>query len=409
MLLDFDRAFLRLWALAFVGLLAVGWTACSVARSDDGVAATVAPVDQCTRVDLEPRPTWVFSGLWRERGAHLVLPDPGAQRLWLYDRAGRSTGTVQRTGSGALDFNRPVGLWALAPGELQAGSAESAAEAVEEQLLLLSGGAQFVWLDGKLEPQRAVNIDEVPPAPAGTVHAVFAWATPGDRIFGAGDALLPDGSWQRGLFVMPVVDPAAYRVVRDIPVEDRQEFDFFLMGDQLITVLGDKGYFLVPAETPHLLEVDGEGASRRLASFPAGFERRPAFPLHGGFESAEIRYRAYEGAPLAVGLYTGSRAPRLFVLTRRPAGDAGTEWTMTRIDPAADRIEGSLVLPTHANHLTLVPGPERWAILEKGRVRHYGEQDIATLLLVPTAWIEGEESPLATGAATKELCLSQGD
>lgn len=370
------------WSFLFVLPLLASAPGVAVA---DGGARPGEP--GCRRVPLDPRPAWAFHGRWSEDGESLVLADVGAGVLRVYDRDGRLARTVARPGPGALEFNRPSAIQPLPGGSL------------------MSDGTRFLWLDEQLVPTRSYDLAAVPVAPGGTVRGLFEWAAADGRTYGIGDVLLPDGSWRSGFLSMPVEDPTAHRLARELPLRDREEFDHYLMGDPHVAAVGGRGYFLAMAAPPRILEVGGEAAPRRLESFPEGFDRLPALPLHGGFKSAEIRYRAYEGARLPVALL--GRGERLYVLTREPAADGGargTRWSVTRIDPRADRVEGSVVLPTRAAHLTLIPGPKRWAVLEKGRVERYGEQPIPSLLLIPAAWLEGDASPLARGAAEEGRC-----
>jgi hypothetical protein len=371
-----------------LGLLGATLLTCAagVGRNNAGGAESQAP-DGCVRVPLDPHPTWAFDGGWLPEGGALVLTDVGAGILRLYDRAGQSLRTVARPGHGPLEFNRPSKIWPISGG------------------FLLGNGSRYLWLDEELTPIRSYDLETVPVAPSGTVRALFDWAASEDRIFTAGDVLLPNGSWKRGLLSMPVSDATIYHMVREIPVSSRQEFDHYLMGYQLVAALGGQGYFLTFSDPPAILEIDSANSVRILSSFPGGFETLPALPLHGGFASAEIRYRAYESARLPVGLY--GWGGRLYVLTRAPAsasGPPGTRWSLTKIDPRTDRIVGSVVLPTRAAHLSLVPGPESWAVLEKGRVERYGVQPIPSLLLIPAAWIEGESTPLGSAEPKEGLC-----
>lgn len=369
--------------LAAVLILILGCAHGAIAGDGDFSPTEV----ECSRVKLDPQPVWAFNGLWFRAGQLLVITDPGAGVLRLYDSAGRHAGTVARPGQGPLEFNRPSAIWPVSGG------------------WVLKDATRFLWINEDLAPVRSYDLEAIAVASGGTVRALFDIAASGLTAYGAGDALLPDGSWRRGLIAMDLADPTRYRMVRELPDDSRQEFDHYLMGYQLVTVLGPRGYFLSTSKAPGILESDGSGTVRRLTSFPEGFESLPTLPLHTGMTGSEVRYRAYELARLPVGLY--GKGERLYVLAREPISEAdggGTRWTLTRIDPEADRVEGSVVLPTRAAHLTVIPGPERWAVLEKGRVERYGVQPIPTLLLVPSEWIEASRSPLAVEELDETLC-----
>jgi hypothetical protein len=82
---------------------------------------------------------------------------------------------------------------------------------------------------------------------------------------------------------------------------------------------------------------------------------------------------------------------RLYLLIRRPRrGVEASTWSLTRIDPETGATSGRIDLPTTAPHVTLIPGPESWAVLEKGRVQGFGQQDIPSLLLIPSSAFRNE-------------------
>jgi hypothetical protein len=86
-----------------------------------------------------------------------------------------------------------------------------------------------------------------------------------------------------------------------------------------------------------------------------------------------------EGSSLPVGLYAWN--DRLYVLSRQP-GQGGTEWSLSEIDPGSETMVTAR-LATSAPHLTVVPGPRQWAVLEKAAPIRLGNQPMLSLLLVP--------------------------
>jgi len=371
----------------FLGLLSLvlpGAPGSSRAETD------IPPI--CIRASLDPAPVWTFHGIWLDADSpELVLADVAAGLLRIYDASGDEKRTLARPGTGPLDYEHPTKIWPLEHGAL------------------MSDGSRLLWLDDALEPVRSRDLDAAPMAPGGTVRMFFDWAATETRIFGIADARLPDGSWRSGFVSMSPEDPTEYTVLRQIPVADRREFDAYLMGYRHVSVLDGRGYFLAMREPPRILEAGTTGVVRWLTAFPPGFDKIPALPPHGGAASGEVRFRAYESARLPVGLYGWNG--RLYVLTREPLDsrpDAGTRWSLTRIDPGKDRIEGSVVLPTHTEHVSLIPGPRYWAILEKGRVKHSGDQPIRSMLWIATSWIEGSDSRLADTGLTEDSCVGAG-
>ncbi|RMH25195.1 MAG: hypothetical protein D6692_11605, partial [Planctomycetota bacterium] len=98
----------------------------------------------------------------------------------------------------------------------------------------------------------------------------------------------------------------------------------------------------------------------------------------------------------------------LYVLTREPREDGGTRWSLHRIDPRADKLGRTVVLPTRSAHVVLAPGPRYWAVVEKGSVEADGGQTLDGLLLVPSSWIEKAPSPLVAGREDEVSCEEAG-
>jgi len=133
--------------------------------------------------------------------------------------------------------------------------------------------------------------------------------------------------------------------------------------------------------------------------------------MHSPFDGVPLaaisaRFSALEKMSVPVGLYAWGE--HLFVLMRRPMGGGNaTRWSISKFEPQEGRLIGEVVLPTHAKHLTLIPGPQFWAILEKEVVHSAGKQEIPSMVLMPVEWFEGEGSkPLGGEEKRSTLSLS---
>src|SRR5437764_15418965 len=76
----------------------------------------------------------------------------------------------------------------------------------------------------------------------------------------------------------------------------------------------------------------------------------------------------------------------LYLLALSPS-ETQTIWWLYQIDPLRDKIIGRVLLPTAAQHITLVPTSAYWFIFEKGSVQDPGRQKIGSLLAIPTNWL----------------------
>jgi len=162
-----------------------------------------------------------------------------------------------------------------------------------------------------------------------------------------------------------------------------------------------QGVFLLDfsTEPPSVLQL--APASRRLASFPPGFQRPPEIPPGlGGPDAAEAFQEGLEATPVPLGLF--SAAGKLLILTRTPLGKDRARWELHRLDPAQDRLEGVLELPTTAPKVLLVPGSKRWAFLELGPAGPpVGARKLLGLLEAPAATLAAPW-PAAPGAGSKQ-------
>ena len=60
-------------------------------------------------------------------------------------------------------------------------------------------------------------------------------------------------------------------------------------------------------------------------------------------------------------------------------------------------------IPSSANHLTMVPGPNDWAFIEKGEVKGLGQQEIVSMRLISSRIIENP-SFSSTKVESQKLC-----
>ncbi len=123
---------------------------------------------------------------------------------------------------------------------------------------------------------------------------------------------------------------------------------------------------------------------RRLRAFPAGLATPPPPPSGVAGPSAAWTFEStLESLPVPLGLF--ALDDRLLLLTRSPDGRGTARWQLFRLDPQADRLEGSWELPTRAPGILLVPGEKRWAILELGELQPLLERKLLSLVEIPAS------------------------
>ena len=178
--------------------------------------------------------------------------------------------------------------------------------------------------------------------------------------------------------------------------------NFYLFGHPYIATLGDKIYVVTMPGTPSLVEISGgEKAAKSLRNaIPP--QARPVLPPKKGLETVRSLFQAIESSKLPVGL-VGWRE-YLYLLARRPSPRSGsTTWSLSKIEPASGKVIYTAEIPSSANHLTMVPGPNDWAFIEKGEVKGLGQQEIVSMRLISSRIIENP-SFSSTKVESQKLC-----
>jgi hypothetical protein len=318
-----------------------------------------------SRANFDVKPLWASSGVWSRDGS-LLLADVVRGGLLRYSIAGSFLGTT--TDNRLLQLRSPSALRPLG-----------------DKLMVRDGGGRFLLLD---DQQRMVR-EWLPLGKKnsqGEIRAIFQWAPLGESILAFGDLLRLDGTWESALFRIPLAAPQDFEVLKTLSPTD-QSRRLYLLGNPYIATLGSKGYFFSAADFT-LYEVDVHERSLRRVSRLQGYSAASLLPAPNGSQGLVAQYAALEKGSLSEGIY--ARGGNLFVLFRRPGLESGgSQWFLARVDLRRGSLGGEVLLPTNAKHLTLVPGPHCWALLEKGVVLGPGHQDIPSMILVPSAWAEG--------------------
>ncbi len=130
---------------------------------------------------------------------------------------------------------------------------------------------------------------------------------------------------------------------------------------------------------PRLGEISfGSTEPRWLDGFPQALRRvaKAEIDLNKsragrGPELATLSLQNYESSESLAGIY--GIEERLFVLFKEPLNldRDETNWWLYEISPATGEVLSRTQVPSHAAHLTVVPGPT-WAFVEKGQVEELG-------------------------------------
>jgi hypothetical protein len=315
----------------------------------------------------------VVSAAWGPSGDLLVV-DALSRQVFRYPLAGGLGAEVEAWRQASVKPGRP--------GVIVSGGGRYAIEA---------DTAHLAYLDDRLAFAGELDVADATRGPRGEVATLYDWALTGEHLVAFSDIKLPGTAsgkeeWISGFVKIPLAAPGQFEILRRVGLDD-SERGYYLLGLRLLTTVGDEAYLLSMSSTPRLGRVTSNGGPELALSVPAALAGATVpeleHPQGFGKEGVVDLFQRLEQASIPAGLYGWGGS--LWLLGRAPAGDGGTRWSLTRVDPASGESGGTFVLPTTAPHVTVVPGDPYWAIIEKGRVEGFGKQEVLGALLVSGA------------------------
>jgi hypothetical protein len=333
-----------------------------------GVNANAAAKNACSRVQLRHRPAVANSGAWTANG-ELLIADALEKVLLLYGKSGRALGTIPE----------PIGstLGKFYPQNVRSQQDRIFLETQHGGLMVLD--QDYVPLTSKDVHAKSARLE----MKGESIESLFLWEPVGNDIISFSDLKdpkNPQNPWKSGFVRFPVDRPQDFTVLKSQPYEASSR-TFYQLAQPYIASLGNTGYVLLMDKQMQIAK-ETKGKLEPIHAFPEGLDRKaPSLPKFFSFDDLVPVMSAVERSTMPTGLYGWEGS--LFVLWRKVEGRTTARWYLTKIDPQADRVVGTVSIATSASHLSVVPGPESWAFIEKGPMRAVGVQDIGTLLLVP--------------------------
>jgi hypothetical protein len=336
-------------------------TAATLAMVISGAAYAVPP-ESCRRVQFsKERPGWTNSGAWTEKG-DLLIADSLRKKILRYSRDGRELGSLP----GALaEVNN------LSPQILGSSGGK---------LITESRGGDLIVLDRGYASMTRVDIHSksLPADPkSARIGALSQWEFIGNDILAFSTLAGPkESDYSLGVISFPIDRPETFK--NFLPLKyDESLSTFYRLGHHYLTSLDGIGYIVL---------MDSKISVRRavddrleyVGTLPSQIDFSPQLPSFESPDDLPLIMKMVEASTMPTGLYGWEHS--LYLLWRKPEG-AKTLWFLTRIYP--NKQPRTVSIKTSANHLTVVPGPNAWAFVEKGRVRSWGEQNIDSILLVP--------------------------
>jgi hypothetical protein len=238
-----------------------------------------------------------------------------------------------------------------------------------------------------------------------SLHSAWIWEPVGtDDLVICSDILRPvdaGGVEQAEALVRVSLDrPEQFETLLEMPLDAPMRFACRL-SMSLITVRDDGTvHALVPgnasASDPRFQQtrifraVPGGGPAEALEGSLGKFAQWPDLSTRAKMQELPVLMREIELASMPMGLF--GAGDWLYLLTRSPLAGGATRWALTRIDPATGEASGSMSIASAANHLMVVPGPDHWALIEKGPVLSFGYQELRQIVMMPVELLASWEN-----------------
>ena len=340
---------------------------------------SISEIETCSeavlpcRTNLIPRPAWVTTGAWS--GTTSVLVVDAIRNLFLrYGTDGQLLEVKEKfsTHTSPDQDTQPLRVRAAPSGFP----------------VLQLGVGTLLWLDNNANPVREVELIGRRGA-QGILRSIFDWTVVNDdMILAIGGILHPNGTWTTGLVQVPVGNSKKFEVIKEWPAYDPTDI-LYRMGQPYLASVDGKGYFLQIGERLSLYEVlmfAKSSTLRLITNVPGSVmlsAREKLLSLQTPEESVAL-HRLVDRLDIPAGMYAADGF--IFLLKHRTdIGTGDTSWWFEKIDPRQGHFLESVALPSSAHQLMVIPGASQWAIIEKGPVSGLGQQEISSIVFVPSS------------------------
>ncbi|MCB1035355.1 MAG: hypothetical protein KDD47_16140 [Acidobacteria bacterium] len=267
----------------------------------------------------------------------------------------------------------------------------SAARTLAHPSQVRSSG-EFIWVEDEAQDTvtvfdreslalvRQIRIEETRfESPDGDsserLDVIYDWIPVSNGLLVFGDAERSDAeseetSWS---MVLAFLGPdGSADVVRRFPISwpERQRYKESL---RYFAEAAGSGFVLLFGDQTQVLKVDPAGNVTELVTLPEELTDSvsPTVPRAAGLDGPARATRFYrnieEADRVLYGLY--GAGDKLFLLLReRYAATSLATWELVPVDPRSGSLGPSVLVPSRAPHLGVVPGESSWALIEKSGV-----------------------------------------
>lgn len=336
--------------------------------------------NSCVRVPIfQQLPQFTNSGVWTNDGKELLLVDHDVKKIFRYLSDGRYVGTF-------TDLLSPA---------LRDQSMQNVVKSGSNLLIEIKGGKILKLDQNKQRPSvsRALNFESKSHRGM-RVSGLFQYSAIGDDLIAVSDVHdTLANRWFTAVVRVPLTGDANFEVIEDIGDFKAQSKIPYISGFPSIAAMGSSVFFLRfdLGVVPLLYKYDSENGGVERVSLPEPLTfQLPIFPpLETIGADKDLFYKKVDEAVnseiFPAGLYAWEG--NLYVLVRTPGKNrVAPRWHLIRFNPADATRYTKIELDLHNNpeHLTLVPGPVLWAVVEKGPIEGFGLQGVKHLEFFPS-------------------------
>jgi hypothetical protein len=331
----------------------------------------------------DARPAFTISGAWVSPD-ELVLVDAPENRLVRVDTRGRRTGIQSKDVETTL---RNAFEESFLPVSIRTAKGETWLELVGGRLAKLSSIDRVLATHDLWGTQLGHGAKLI---------AILGWTIAGDDLFGYGNFELSDKSIETGFFRISLDNKADAEILSSKPNGATTQL-WYRLGLPFIASIGEAGYALKMDDGLSLVKsLPGEEGLGRVGRFTGALGSPPGLTPFETPDDFKTIMGKLSSSTTPMGLYGWDG--KLYLLWRYQDSNRG-DWKVTRINPkkpAKEAWEATVILPSHAAQLMLIPGPRHWALVEKGSVEGYMTQSTDSVIFVPA-------SRITSGFADKQL------
>jgi hypothetical protein len=351
------------FTVSLVGVCAYSALLAQTAFSKVGNGTTT----DCSEVTLTRKPGWTLSGSFTPDGSQLLIVDSLYNTILRYGSSGESLGPVGEPTKSMVADELPV------TGKFRG------------EDFILEGTDGLMLFDKNFHRVTTKKFQLATNHEGWKITGLWEWQPVGKTDIvafadiGHGSNPYLEKNAKSAFIRFPLQDPTQFEILQSDKVTGPPNKGYFRSTYTYITSLGETAYYLSMNEGLALYRQEkGKGQENISERLPKGLTSPPlrdwqrASDFLGWMADVEK-----ESMPAGLFGWNGS----LYLLYRTPQR-GGTRWMLYGIDPTGKMQPSRVELPIQANHVTVIPGPQKWAFLEKGPVVAYGGQDISRALFI---------------------------